>query len=423
MGQTLRFRLGPFPVSVEPSFFIVSLVLAANRLVRPAMLLEWVVVVFVSVLVHELGHAVAARAFGLPARISLHGAGGTTHHQPPERDSTRQHILISLAGPAAGFLLGALAWIWSSVNPLHWSDSLAAHVQRDLIWANLGWGAVNLLPILPLDGGQVMQRLLVASSPERGPQLARRASLAVAVVVAIVALTQGWVWALFLFGWLAALSGREIEEERRVPSGRPGAVPAAPVAPIVEEATAALDAGRDAEALALARAGLAQTSDDATRARLAHLLGRAALKVGDHQAALESLGRYPDRYPAPPLWHGSVLAGVGRHEEAIPFLRRALDEASGIDVGPQIQALGAALFFSGHFDQAATLFQDAFQAHGDAIYAYNLACSWARAGHPDDAMEALRWAVEAGWSDLQALLTDEDFRTLRDRPDWPPQRR
>lgn len=118
MGQTLQFRLGPFPVSVEPSFFIVSLVLAANRLVRPAMLLEWVVVVFVSVLVHELGHALAARAVGLPARISLHGAGGTTHHQPPQRDSVRQDVLISLAGPAAGFLLGALAWVWSLAHPL-----------------------------------------------------------------------------------------------------------------------------------------------------------------------------------------------------------------------------------------------------------------------------------------------------------------
>ena len=69
-------------------------------------MLCWVVAVFLSVLVHEMGHALAIRALGVQPWITLYGMGGLTSHRggrlPP-----KTQILVSLAGPAAGFALAA----------------------------------------------------------------------------------------------------------------------------------------------------------------------------------------------------------------------------------------------------------------------------------------------------------------------------
>jgi membrane-associated protease RseP (regulator of RpoE activity) len=90
-----------------------TLLLGANER-NPAKLAIWVVVVAVSVLVHELGHALMGRAFGLTPRIELHGMGGTTSFTAATEERAREGlgtgraIAISLAGPFAGFAFGAV---------------------------------------------------------------------------------------------------------------------------------------------------------------------------------------------------------------------------------------------------------------------------------------------------------------------------
>src|SRR5262245_9258768 len=73
------------PVSVKPTFFLVMALLGYNQRQEPAMLIAWVAVVFVSVLLHELGHALTAKAFGGVPAIELYGLGGLTRWsaEPP----------------------------------------------------------------------------------------------------------------------------------------------------------------------------------------------------------------------------------------------------------------------------------------------------------------------------------------------------
>lgn len=116
-----------------------------------------VVVIFVSILVHELGHAFAGRRYGARPEILLHGFGGLCYL--PEGDfSRKQNILVSLAGPAAGFGLAFVSYVLLlSLQP---QNPWVLTALGFSLWINVVWTVLNLLPILPLDGGQVFRDIL-----------------------------------------------------------------------------------------------------------------------------------------------------------------------------------------------------------------------------------------------------------------------
>src|SRR5882762_3079028 len=95
----------------------------------------WVAVVFVSVLVHELGHALVGKAFGLTPEITLHGMGGTTSWRDGRDVGRAKSIAISVAGPFAGFALAALIFAAAYGNLLPKSE-IAAFAVRSALWVN-----------------------------------------------------------------------------------------------------------------------------------------------------------------------------------------------------------------------------------------------------------------------------------------------
>jgi hypothetical protein len=197
----LRFRLAGFPVEVHPSFFIVAVLLALGR-TDVRLILVWVGVVFVSILIHELGHALAGYSFGLSPRIYLYAMGGLTSWSTGRSLTEPRSILVSLAGPGAGLLVGSLVWtlVWSRPFELTLLGEVAA---RDLLWANVGWSLLNLLPLLPLDGGNVMRSVVHLSKGYRSDRLPRQISVVVGGAAAVLALAYGMMWAAFLAAWLA----------------------------------------------------------------------------------------------------------------------------------------------------------------------------------------------------------------------------
>src|SRR5262249_57851598 len=103
----VSFSLFGNVVRVSGSFWLLTLLLALSPGNRDlAGVLGWVVVVFVSVLWHELGHATVARIFGQTPVIALHGMGGTTSWTPTRRLAWPERLAISLAGPAPRLILG-----------------------------------------------------------------------------------------------------------------------------------------------------------------------------------------------------------------------------------------------------------------------------------------------------------------------------
>ena len=199
----LRFRFLAFPVRVHPFFWIGALLLGANTLdLGPEYLAIWVAVVFVSILVHELGHALAFRRFGADAGIVLYAFGGLAI--PTHEISGRwRRILVALAGPIAGFVLAGI--VYGSNEALGWGQSddrrmpngpVVWFLYRQLVWVNVVWGVFNLLPVYPLDGGHVSRELCGMRWGTRG----RRVSLKISFAVALAVVAYSLVCAMDLRG-------------------------------------------------------------------------------------------------------------------------------------------------------------------------------------------------------------------------------
>jgi membrane-associated protease RseP (regulator of RpoE activity) len=159
----------------------------------------------VSVLLHELGHAVAFRAFGHRPSIEMYGMGGLTRGGGGPPLGTSANVIVALAGPGVGLAFGAAVFAFERLvglgQPLLWV------AVRDLLWVNIGWGLLNMLPMLPLDGGLVMLALARRlRGHHRGDVLADQISLAVAAAVALAAITYQMTWAALLAAWFGSES-------------------------------------------------------------------------------------------------------------------------------------------------------------------------------------------------------------------------
>ena len=215
----LHFRLFGFPVRIHPFFWVVSLILGMGGLgsgkADPTETLIWVVVVFVSILVHELGHAFTQRRFGGHPWITLYSFGGLASCNDCDR-SPRSQIIISLAGPFAGFFLAGFVISilialqrfrgfeldWVAVNWVPFKSRLDVAVLF-LLFVNIAWGLVNLLPIYPLDGGQIARELFTLGNPRSGIVQSLQLSAGAAVLVAVYALTKRDLFMCLMFGFLA----------------------------------------------------------------------------------------------------------------------------------------------------------------------------------------------------------------------------
>ena len=188
---SLSFRFLGFPVSLHVSFFIVMALLAGGR-ADAAGIAIWVGVGLVSIFLHELGHAVIARVCGLSPSIAIYGFGGFTSWGKDPRPSNAQMIGIVLAGPATGIAVGFLGLVYFLVLPP--DNRYLAYLANDWLFINIGWAVLNLLPILPLDGGQIMRSLwLILFGPgrERGPCVI---SMVVGALAAAAAFLAGWIF-------------------------------------------------------------------------------------------------------------------------------------------------------------------------------------------------------------------------------------
>lgn len=166
----LRFNLGRIPVGIHWMFWL--LVAFLGGAFRASGREQWIGVLLfmaaalISILVHELGHALAGLKQGArQAYIELHGLGGTTRFDRSADFSRKQRILMTAAGPAASIALAGLVLgiIALGIFPRS-TDADAAHPFSYflviMVFINLFWSAVNLFPIIPLDGGQIVRDLL-----------------------------------------------------------------------------------------------------------------------------------------------------------------------------------------------------------------------------------------------------------------------
>lgn len=157
----IRFTIFGIPVRVEPFFWITLLIVGgAGSANSPDGILRialFMVAGFVSILVHELGHAMTARKFGAYSEITLQAFGGYAAYSGVYL-TRPQTFAVTAAGPLVQILLGGL--IYFAIPYLPSLSPLGLHFLGVLVWISIAWALLNLLPVLPLDGGRLLETLL-----------------------------------------------------------------------------------------------------------------------------------------------------------------------------------------------------------------------------------------------------------------------
>lgn len=157
----VQFSLFGIPVQVQPWFWLTLALLGGiNDAGTPEGLLKLLLFVlagFISIMVHELGHALTGRHFGAPAAITLHAFGGAASF-PAGRFTRSQNFLVTAAGPAIQLVLAGIFFAILKSGTSFTPMGLVFIQAMTVI--SFVWAVLNLIPVIPLDGGHMMASIL-----------------------------------------------------------------------------------------------------------------------------------------------------------------------------------------------------------------------------------------------------------------------
>jgi Zn-dependent protease len=420
----VRFKLLGVPVAVHPAFFVVLFLF--GFIGSSQYIWIWVAIGFVSILIHEFGHALTARAFGSPVHVELIQSGGVTYHN---QMSDGRSLLVTLAGPATGIAIGLPLWLL--VDETDYSGAVHAALVY-AVFISLGWSLLNLLPILPLDGGNALASILALTTGQDRVGLTRRISVGVAGLLAVFAATRGYIFGAIYAAMFIGMNAGALRQENE--------------GPLRNELSVAhsLLPSRPAESARIADEVIAKKPSAQLLTAAVNTKLWALLFQRDVAAAQALLARHPG-IEVPPATRGSVLLLAGDRERGLAFITEAMDhdktlELPIIDIVIETGALDDLTQRLRHLEfEPGQMWAPTFQAllHYGARYAasarvgalilddenprtgftaYNVACSYNRLGRHDVAMQWLARAVDDGFDSIELLDGDEDIAALRAQP-------
>ena len=208
---------------VHWSFLLVPLLVMAQSLQAGSLelmpyTLTLVLSLFGCVVLHELGHALAARRFGIPTRdITLYPIGGVARlARMSERPG--EEFWISVAGPAVNVVIAAVLWPLIGQVPLGRHGELllpSGHLLFDLMVLNLGLVVFNMLPVFPSDGGRVLRAFLATFLDRvRATEIAVWIGAALAVLLGLYGLMEGALTTVAVAAFLVFAGQQELAAVR-----------------------------------------------------------------------------------------------------------------------------------------------------------------------------------------------------------------
>ena len=211
-GSIPLFSVGRTPVRAHPSFALLLLFFAIMNADGFVSGIAIALAVFLSLLAHEFGHVFAARTNGHASVVVLWGMGGITIPQAQARGF--RDIWMSAAGPLAGFVVAAFVWFFIFSLPADapsldyrnatTDESVAVEFWRLMVWINVIWGIFNLLPIFPMDGGQIVRAVFEFFMDEnRALRFAAMVGIAGGAGLFLLGLTLGQYFMMFVAGLIA----------------------------------------------------------------------------------------------------------------------------------------------------------------------------------------------------------------------------
>jgi len=366
---------GKIPIMIHPAFWLLVLIIGFLQGHDLAGVLIWVCLIFISVLCHEFGHAFAAVGFGRKARIELIALGGVTYHDGKSLSLWKQ-FLITLNGPLFGAGLGLFAAGMDFIvrPPAPWHEILVT-VKR----VNLFWSLFNLLPVMPLDGGQLLRVICEWISGARGLRYSLLISASIAILLALASLLLqsfliGSLFFLFAFESLGAwkLMRRLSEQDRKEE-----------IKQLLEKGELLMQQGKQQEALANFEEIRAKAGSSMIGAAATQYLAQLKFQAGDFNEVYKLL---------------------------LP-LRRELPVDS-------LCLLHAAAFEIEQFKIVAELGAECFQARPNAVLASKNALAAATLRQPEAAVGWLETCLQEGMANLRVVLKNPLFDPIRDDPSF-----
>jgi stage IV sporulation protein FB len=222
----LKFPLFGIPVGVHVTFLFIALLGATSY--SGVDIAIWTAAAFVSILLHEMGHALTARKFGAQGiAVTLYGLGGVTNYRHGAQMSHGRSFLISAAGSASGIVVGGALLLAARSGAFDGVSHEVAVFLDSFIFTALVWGILNWIPIVPLDGGHMVQSLASMVNEERAPLISQVITWMTVAIVAPLAYLNGYQFAAIIVVMFAFSGLREYRAkvDRNKAKSRPLADP------------------------------------------------------------------------------------------------------------------------------------------------------------------------------------------------------
>lgn len=437
-----EFHVFKVPVRVRAWFVITAFALGLVYPEvggHPGRLVAFMAVLMGSIVLHELGHAIPGLRYGWKPRIELVFAGGVTLFEKRSESTRARRMGLLALGPILSLSASALGFAaLTFADPA--AGSLLHFTLEELMIVNAVWGGVNLVPILPLDGGQLAAEALSAYFPVAGRRVAAWISIVLCIGVAAAASYLHFV-PLVLVGLLFAWRNHRMIGAERSGYERGSGVTSRDLAYVAltrSDAPAVVD---------FAQRAVLEATDQAQVDEANYLLAWGRFLSGDASGARATLDLVSANRNRDFALEGAIAHDLGDLEEALTLFEQSLpkatpfveprmvhaivetgrfgdaavlfDDALGAKFSPRgIAVVQRAAFDGGHDEASAGIGEALFRRTRDASVAFLVACARGRQGRVDDAFTWLRSARERGFSRAEVLDTDPALAALRERPEW-----
>jgi len=365
---------GRIPIAIHPFFWVFASLIGWLNSGSMMGTLVWVGIIIVSVIIHEFGHALTAVFFKQKARIQLVALGGLTMFEGPKLKFWQQFI-ITFNGPLFGFFLFLFA---TFLLQFSWPPTLAVILKYTQV-ANLFWTVVNLLPVLPLDGGHLLRIVLEGTFGIRGFKASLLIGAAIAALLSfyffmVQAFLIGAFFFLFAFqSFESWRKSRFVTRDDREESNRQ----------LMIQAESALQEGRTEEAKRVFEEVRAKAKGSLFAFAAEQYLALLAIKEGRRKEAYD------------------LLLPIRRHltEEGLCLLHELAAEAKNDALVCELSA-------------------SCYQLAPSQKAALSNARSFAQMGQAKAAGGWLQTAWQYGALDLQKVLQEEEFQRLLNNPEF-----